>query len=290
MVEEQDTQNATFSFPYLGSLEDGEPFQYLLLSIDDEFAKIAVLEWLVNRVKLNKDMKVELYIPEKLTTEYRFRNNASGIVISTEHNPELKGEVYKIALNKLPLGKISEHKANPKEIQIHNNTLPELLKSLIKDSTILKNGVRIYLKHLIPYFSRIVHFSRDEYLLIEKFFLHDLEKRIKTNESKLQTVYENLQSNLKNTEEIPILINLEELREALESEISVPVFNIIFSEQKRIVIAEQFKLLSEDTFTMYVNAIKNLEMRLYSNYNQIVIIYMKSLMENIENLSGDLQL
>lgn len=253
-------------FPLLGSLEDGESIEYIIWSIHSTYIEIAILNWLVNRSKLHKNDKVNLYIPQRLTEQYYFRKNVSGTVTEVTPYKEMQGEIYRISVDQL----------NPQEFTrelLVIETPIELLIQLIKDSMILKQGIQVYIKHLIPYFSRLVNYTNEEYTQIKKHILLDVKQHINQNTAKLQELHKILQTKLTKIEQIPIYIDLELLREILESEISGGLFHIIFTENNKISLHAN----KNDSFFMYINAIKNLEERLYSNYNQIVLLYLKSL-------------
>jgi len=283
MEEEEKIKIATpqnfLMFPFLGSREDGESFEYLLLSVDNDFAEIAIPLWLVSRTKLHLNEKLDLYIPRQMNTEHLLRDDVSGIIFSVEYNKDLQTEVYKISFSKPMINMSLDHIFVDQFIFLLPTEMispTDLLLKLIKDSMFLKSGMRVYFKHLIPYFSRIVDYSKKDYVNFEKVFLLDIMKIIKINESNLLELYTLLKEKLMIPEEIPIYIDLEMLRALLESEISLPIFNIAFSDTE-LSLLEQFQVHNEFGYSKYINAIKNLEKRLYSNYNLIVILYLKSL-------------
>lgn len=264
------THSNEIKFPLLGSQEDGETFEYILWSLQPDFIEIAILNWLVSRASLNLNDKVDLYIPQILSEEYQFRKNVSGIITSIIPHEEMQGKIYRVEIEKFDKQYSAEEFTQQLPLQ---GTPAELIIQLIKDSMLLKQGVEVYIKHIIPYFSRIASSSKKEYLQIKRHFLLDVEKHIKTNVQKLKELYEILQTKLTITEEIPIYIDLETLRETFESEISLRLFHLIFTESNEIPLYKD----KNYGVAMYINAIKNLEKRLYSNYNQIVLLYLKSL-------------
>jgi hypothetical protein len=156
-------------------------------------------------------------------------------------------------------------------------SLTALILFFIKDSMILKEGVGIYLKHLIPFFSRIVHYEHEEYLKIKESVLVDILHKVENHQSKLKELHTQLIEKLTKDEDIPIYISLEELRENLESEISVNLFDIIFNDKTSLDLTSQTRVQSNYSIRMYIDAIKNLEKRVYANYNSTVVLYLKSL-------------
>lgn len=263
--------------PFLGSLENGEPFEYLLLSIDTDLANIALLKWFVNRLQLHIGDKIDLHLSYPLSTKSKLRGSVSGTVIAVKHSQENQGEIYQVSLFKEIGGtdvKYYSFDQYTKELQAIESPT-DLFLHLIKDSMVLKAGIRVYFRHLISYFSRIADYPHQEYDRLERYFLHDIEIRIIDNEAKLEKLYQIAKQKITKLEEISVHIDLEFLRETIESEISLSLFNVVFSEVKvpNLSIFNQ----TQSGIFMYINAIKNLEKRLYSNYNHIVIIYLKSI-------------
>lgn len=264
-----------YKFPFVGCREDGEPFEYLLLNVKKEYVEIALLAWLVNKETLEVGEKVDLFIPTFLCPEYLFRGELAGKIISKEENAEFSGFLYKVNLLNL-----SENDESFDELahRMHaSDSLVDLLLFLIKDSAILKSGVSIYIKHLIPYFSRIVDRKERIYNKIEKHFLNDIQGKIQSHEEKLRQLYLSLKENIKEDSQIPIFIDLEEIRETMQSEISFSLFHVIFGNLEDLTIKSQYPGEEQYGYSMYIQAIKILEKRLYSNYNLIVFVYLKSL-------------
>lgn len=266
-------------FPFLGEREDGDPFEYLLLSVSQGSANIAVFNWMVNPIKLDLKEKVNLFIPNLLTPVYQLRNHASGVVNSVKN--EEGSYYYEILLEKeIPFSANSSQELA--QSLSYESSLLVMLIRLVKDTLILKQGIIVYLKHLAPYFSRVVDYSHKDYAILKKFFFDDLENKVKANEKELTLLYDSLKL-LKDPKEIPITINLEYLRENIESEMSLDLFLMAFAKfESREQLIELFKDSSyQDKLKLkyyhlnYLIAIKNLEKRLYSNYNQIVLIYLK---------------
>lgn len=265
----------TLNFPFLGSMEDGELFQYLLLSVDNNSAKIALLQWFINRIHLHIDDKIDLHLPTLLSMKNNYPVNVLGKVVSVEHNEEMQGDIYLVSLS---LEKAELTKDDILVQQMSTMPLTELLIHFLRDSIVLKEGIKVYFKHLIPYFSRIGGFSRQEYAELETYFLRDIEIRIINNEAQLEKLYQIAKQQITKLEEISIYIDLEALRELIESETSLSLFNVIFSQNKKNHVQElPFLTQPQYGVLMYINAIKSLERRLYTNYNNIVMIYLKSL-------------
>jgi hypothetical protein len=138
----------------------------------------------------------------------------------------------------------------------------DLLFRILKDSALLKKGVLIYLNHLIPYFSRISGYPVEDYPRLRNFVLMDIREKVKDHYGKLEALAEVLRENIRTLADIPRFVDLEELRAMVESEISTDLFHITFDSQRVV---------------SYLAAIKELENKLYSNYNMVVMLHIKSL-------------
>lgn len=86
-------------FPFVGSLEDGESFEYLLLSHTQDKAEFAILEWFVNRVKLNINARLDLYLPLTLSVEYKLRGHIPGMIVGVEKSEEMGGRYLSSFVN-----------------------------------------------------------------------------------------------------------------------------------------------------------------------------------------------
>ncbi len=277
----------SFRFPFLGSREDGETFEYLLMEISQEKAQIAIFKWMVNSLNLNLEEKIELFIPDILTAVYSLRNNTPGIIISLAYNEENQAYFYEVSFihkHILTLPETKTYEGFTQNIQT-DSSLIEILMRLIKDCCILKQGINVYLKHFAPFFSRMVDYSKEDYSSLKKIVFEDTENRITLNEKSLNKIYYLLKFEIKNESDIAIIVNLEDLRENIESEISYDLFFVVFAEvdssKELLTLLKESRyqdnLKLQYKYMNYLIAIKNLEKRLYSNYNKIVLTYAKSI-------------
>lgn len=269
-------------FPFLGMREDGESFEYLLFDIDQKKANFAIFKWMVNHTNLNLNETIHLFIPSSLTSIYQFRNDLSGVIKSIRKEENGQAHFYEILFDKeIPLGLSSTESTQFAQLLPSDTSLLKLLIKLVKDSVILKEGILIYLKHLYPYFSRIVNYSHKDYHSLH-FIFDDIRNKIKKNAENLMSLYENL-IQLSDPQKIPIVLNLEWFRENMEPEIILDLFLCTFGQLNSY--EELLSLLKESKyetkhkadyyFINYLVTIKNHEKHLYSNYNQIALIYMK---------------
>lgn len=262
----KELRTKTFRFPFLGSRQNGEPFQYILIDIVKNRANIAIYTWCVNHNNLHLDEKIDLFIPGNLNGQH-----TNGIIASVEKDTENQGFFYQVEL---------VHDAEIMQKTALEDPISALMQ-LIKDSIILKEGILIYLKHLEPYFSRIINSGQGKKSNFGKSIFEDIKNRIKKNISKLNDIF----SSIKNAQHISIALNLEDLRENIESEMSLDLFFIMFTEKESgkelLNLLHDFEYKEqkkdEDYYLNYITAIKNMEKRLYMNYNKIVVIYQDSI-------------
>lgn len=259
--------------PYLGSRQDDEIFEYLLLQINERSALISIPNWLVSRSDLNDLEMVCLHL--KQFSEHPLKGHARRI----ESHKSGYESLYRIQFS---TSSEDHSSVGPWNFEGFKTRLVQI----VKDCYLIKNGVFIYLKHLIPYFSRILKLSEIRYNSLKINLLNDVQQRVYLNMDKLQTLYQNLDKEIKNDQEIPLHLDLEKFRETIQSEINLDLFNLAFEDSPSIDKKKLEKLFSNSssTFNMYLEAIKIIEKRLYDNYNCIVSLYTKAIQESRELL------
>lgn len=260
--------------PFLGTRDDGDPFQYMLISLESNKAKIALFDWFVNRARLELEEMVDLALPKIVSKELCFKETLKGKIGSIIPDEGMQCVVYEISFAE----QIKENFLDGHAALHEKSSLfwKDLLLSIIKDSMLLKFGIKVYLKHLGAYFSRISNYKIKDYSNFRSLLYVDIEKNVKVNGDHLKELYDQLQNNLNKPEDIPLIIDLEKLREMMESELSLTLFDIAFNESgkgKFANLAEVSKYRNAGQYSAYLKAIKNLEQRLYTNYNLIVIIF-----------------
>lgn len=267
----------SLQFPLLGLREGDEPFQYLPMDIRTHSVRIQIFNWFVSRVRLNSEEQIDLLLPFFLNPSCIFHKIMQGKVkeVSSkeqwiEYEIQFEKETSWIPLKEWDLELIC------KATQASSESITKLLLYFVKDAMLLKSGVRIYLSLLIALFSRLSEYSKEEYSHINVFFLSDVEKHVQENERKFQELNKHLSEKLKNPDDILSAVNLEELREMVESEISITLMNVVFSNLNQSTsnpLDTLFYTQTKNPCISYLKAIKNLERRLYINYNIIVFIY-----------------
>lgn len=249
--------------PFLGSREDDHLcFEYLPTDISLHGLKIAIPQWVVSREKLREDDEVNLHVPFQLGQV----NFSRGKVAWSRWDDSLHAQVCGVHLEKtVPLHCPVFIAFDTREVGIDLQDFKsenDLALRILKDSLLLKRGVLVYLKHLVPYFSRVTLYPTQEYPLLKKFLLDDVNNRIKENIGRLEALYEKAGAELSAGAEIPVFLNLEDLRSMVESEIYLELFKVTFATE---------------TIVPFLSAIKELEKKLYANYNTMVMLYIKSM-------------
>ena len=152
------------------------------------------------------------------------------------------------------LGSGEVHLDLPQGLEAH-----QLVIKIIKDMTLLKKGMLIYLDHLVSYFSRVTHVSRQDYSLLRDFLFEEAKSQLLINYSQLREIHGRLAEKLTDDSEIGASLVLEEIRPLIESELYADLFRTA---------------LDSPAVDPYLDAIKELEKKLYSGYNTLAMIYL----------------
>ncbi len=249
--------------PFLGSRdEDYITFEYLLLDVDRSRIKIAIPEWVVSREQLKENDLINLHVPFHFTEEMI----VEGRIVFTRWDEKIKSQICEAepvekSLPPYPIYLFFRGQDICIDLKTFDK-VEDLFLKVVKDSMLLKKGISVYWNHLIPYFSRITRYPTKEYPLLKELFLNDIRNKIQEHHRRLVELYDRIRSEPFSTKEIPIWINLEELRSWMESELYMEIFRTTFETKDHLP---------------YLLAIKNLEKRLFFNFNTIVMIYIKSL-------------
>jgi len=261
---EERTVIASLVFPFLGSRElDHAFFQYLLIDISPAGMQLIIPNWVVDRDRLRNGDRINLHVP------FRFGNEiySEGVVAWTRWDEELGSQRYGVAMDQKILVHYPifiELGATPSiglDLQDFN-TAGQLLLQLLKDAILLKKGVRIYLKHLGSYFSRVVDVPAEDYRQLKTFLFEDLDNKVSTNQAKLEALHEVVRKVGDIEKKMAVYVDLEELRQMMESEIYLDVLKSAFATETAMPL---------------LNAIKTLEKKQSANYNAIVMLYVQSL-------------
>lgn len=261
---EQRTVIASLVFPFLGTRElDHAFFQYLPIDISPAGLQFIIPNWVVNRDRLRNGDRVNLHVP------FRFGQDiySEGVVAWSRWDEEAGGQRCGVAMDQnvrayYPIFiELGDSPAIGLDLQAFD-TPEELLLQLLKDAILLKKGVRIYLKHLVSYFSRISIVSAEDYRQIKTFLFEDLDKQVSLNQAKLEGLCERARGEVNEGHGMARYVDLEELRQMMESEIHIEVLK---------------SALATESAMPLLNAIKTLEKKQYANYNAMVMLYVQSL-------------
>lgn len=253
----------SINLPFLGTREeDHSCFQYIIIDMSRGGIRFVVPNWVVNRAKIQKDDAINFHLPLHIKDNYY----SQSVILWTQWDDTFQGEVCGARLGSIGKPQYPAFiSIEPSSVSVsldYFDTDGNLLCNVIKDAAFLKKGVDIYLEHLITFFSRISGYPGEEYPQLKESLLVDIHNRVKEHCAKLEELYERIRNRTILQSEVARHIDLEELRPIIESEIYIEIFRIAFSNE---------------SVMSYLNAIKNLEKRLYSNYNTIVLLYIHSL-------------
>lgn len=253
--------------PLLALRDNNEPIEYLLLKINKHSALISLPNWVINRASLNEGELISLNLKQYLGTLNAVEGYAT--LVGAQWNSY--ENLYRIDwAEPLIYSRFEERDRSAKD---------ELF-FLLKDSYLLKNGILVILKHLIPYFSRILHLSRFRYKNLRTALLDEVLLNVYENMTELENLHRVLSEQIMEDRDIPVFVNLEKLRKLMQSEIDFSLFVMAFDNyragMKRLNQLFQNQTYSLKSHTLYLDAIKVTERRLYNNYNAIVGLFSKS--------------
>lgn len=249
--------------PLLGSREeDNVCFQYLPVDVSVHGVRIALPHWTVTREMLRQDDLINLHIPFDFHGETFGQGKIRWCSWDKVANAQLCGLMLE---KRMPIYYPIYFSIDTGEVDLKNHdfkSINDLLLRIIKDTFFLKRGILIYFKHLIPYFSRITGYPAKDYPMLKKLLLVDIKNNIAKNQEFLEELYKTVSSDGEYYKKIASHLDLEELRQHIESEIFLEVFKLTFETESPL---------------QYLLAIKELEKRLYTNYNAIILLYLHSL-------------
>ena len=249
--------------PFLGSrAEDYQPFQYLLQDISPGGVRVAAPNWAVSRERLHRGDKLHFHVPFRLGDDYL----ESGEVAWEKWDAENESQQIGASLNRsappfYPISIVLD--SDTPSIDLGEFESPgEIFFRALKDSFLLKRGVLIYLKHLEVFFSRTSDLSEEDYAYFRETLLDDVIGKVRNHAERLEDWLSRLQGSGPVHDDSVSMLDMEELRSVMEPELYLDLFSFA---------------LGTDNATMYLRAIKELEKKLFSNYNTIVMLYIRTL-------------
>jgi hypothetical protein len=246
--------------PFLGSrMSDHSCFEYIPMDISFKGMKIMIPNWVVSREILKNLERIHLHLPFYFFDQSYTRGN----IMWNTWDEGAQGQLYGIQM---------EHPENilyPLHIRSDTNSINvdlskftstgRLLESLLKDAVMLKKGILIYLNHLIPYFSRLGVRSTQDYVQLKTVLFEDMKRQVMKNLNYMETLHDQTKADRGDEDTVLQTMNLDQLREAVRSEISMDTLEVA---------------LDTDAVIPYLSAIKTLEEKQYTNYNAMVMLYI----------------
>lgn len=252
--------------PFLGCREEDHTcFQYIPIDFSTKGCKIAVPLWVVNRERIQMNDVISVSSPFRLQGHTFYQ----GRVIWTKWDETMVSQFCGLTLlQEMPPAYPVFFNLDGSNITMNQEELAKIddcILELFKDIVLLKRGASIYFKHLIPYFSRITGYSTKEYPQLKNLLLSDIQYNIINHINSLTDIFDIIKSSDVVYKNMVTLIDLEFIRTLIESEINIDLLSITFDSQ------EAHK---------YLISIKELENKLYANYNNLVMIHVMSLLNS----------
>ncbi len=253
----------TAILPFLGSRdEDYQPFQYIIQDFSQNGVRIAIPSWVQSREKLYREDRVSLHLPYKFKGQSRSHGN---IAWENWDNDE-RAQICGVALDRhFPENYPVFISLDTREVVIdlaHFSTPEKLILLVLKDCVLLKKGMLIYLEHLSAYFTRVSTFNKEEYTLFRHSIINDIKSGLEKNLDYLNNIYLTALEMEGTNGDILGLLDIDELRKSIESELYIDLFSSVVS----------FEVVSR-----YLTALKTLEKKSYNNYNTLAMLYLQSL-------------
>ena len=254
------------NLPFLGSKRDTQgTFQYLLQAASPRDVTFTVPAWVVRREHFRVGDRVDFHLPFR-TADAALHQQ--GELVSVRRDEAQNEQVCRAELReRVPLHYPVYASLSTGEIVFRDaDGAPadptELLVGLMRDFHLLKRGVSVYFKHLVPLFSRITLFPTEDYGELRRTILEDIRTRIETNSA----TFARWQAEAERGELTPATLSerldLETLRTAAEAEMENELLSATFDTP---------------VIKPYISAIRLLEHRLYLNYNTVVLLYAQGL-------------
>lgn len=249
--------------PFLGSrASDYQPFQYLLQDVSPNGVCIALPRWAVSRERLRQGERIHFHIPFRLGSVIL----ESGKVVWERWDAPQEAQIVGASLDQAA----SVH--FPVFITISSSqftidlggfeTPAAIFCQVLRDSLFLKRGVLIYLRHLTAYFSRTGEFKKGEYTMFREAMLDDVKHQVEINAARLEQWHSECASQHPHGGNAIPDLDMEEVRGAMEPEMYLDLFR---------------SALGVGNARMYLQAIKELEKRLFYNYNTMVMLFIQTL-------------
>jgi len=260
---------SSVSLPFLGIREvDHLTFQFFLQDVSKQGVQISIPEWVVAWNKLQIDDEISLFLPIRVQGQGLNRGSIVWLKRDENHREQhcgahmeeyVRTEAFQLSLD--PDGIILWQQKTAEE------TLRDYVADLLKDSSLLKKNILIYLAHLMPYFSRITK-DRERYPEIRSMLFEDIRRQVEEHYLALKSLSEKVASAKDAASGLSELLDFEQLRQLMDSELDPSLFQMVFEKE---------------TILWYLDEIKQLEHRLFFNYNALIISHVLVLEKSTES-------
>lgn len=254
------------NLPFLGSrLTPHSVFQYLLHNVDATGATFSVPAWVVRREHFRVGDRVDFHFPFRTSDGWnRHHGEINEVRWDAENNEQV---CHALLRDREPLHHPVFAALDAGAITFRNERDEpadpgELLRSVLRDCHLLKRGVGVYFKHLVPLFSRITLFPTKDYGELRSMVLEDIRKRIDANIAAFAHWDAQAAAGSLTPATLSRDIDLENLRTAAEGEIDNELLETTFDTP---------------VIRPYTSAIRLLEQKLYLNYNTLVLLFAHAL-------------
>lgn len=240
--------------PLLGSsVQWQEAFQYLLLNLNESEISITIPRWVASRAHLKTGERIHFHVPFLTAQGW----SSVGEVVNFTMANDKHNRIYLLKFTDFhePQKKPTIYLDN-ENLVVDTEDLAGMIEQNLKDMVLIKKAASIFLSHLAPYFFRVSEFPDKQYPQLKEVLYKDLEFKLNRNTVELENLWRMMAEEKKSAEDFFQLIDFEEFRQIVESEISVELFNVIFPTEYHLP---------------YIRAIKDLENGLYNTYNAIVL-------------------
>lgn len=254
------------NLPFLGSKRNAHStFQYLLQTVSPAEVTFVIPAWVVRREHFRVGDRVDFHLPFRTA---RAEHHPQGEIVAVHWSAEQGEQTCRAELREpVPLHHPVYASLETGDVVFRDAAgqpaePAELLRNLLRDLHLIKCGVAVYFKHLVPLFSRITEFSSAEYDELRRAVLEEIRGRIDANIATFAAWQEKAEQGILTPATLPQELDLEALGAAAEAELDNELLNATFDTP---------------VIRPYISAIRLLEHRLYLNYNTIVLLYAQAL-------------
>lgn len=256
--------------PFLGVYNDSTVIEYLLLKLTIRSALIVIPNWTTSRMRIVDGVEVDLRINNYFYDLDSPLYTLKGTITLLESIMMGGHSLYRVEFDR----SLSEHCLLEKLPEFSLEDVTNKLLELLKDTALLKSGIFIYLKHLIPYFSRLMVMSQHNFEYLKTALLDQIHLQVFFNMTKLKTLIYLLEEKKHQHADFLINFDINAIRQAAQSELDKSL--LLLALENTSVAEVHNEAYSFKSFQVYIDAVKSLENRIYSNYNNILILYSRA--------------